>query len=237
MKKIDDLLVALTIAAPLVAFAVIAYIGEMDIFFVPGMMRYIWIFYLFVPIAIASFVIGVMLKKQGEPYKKNIVVAVIVLPILLLFGSYRLLFHDTLDFSTSIVEETEQKISFELPDEVKVATQISEDYKLGYAKFLDDEEKTRFEEATKTDERWCGKLPTALRNALPYSLVGAPLDGYDTVLFWNETLKEYNTYPEKDGDYKCLVIAYEQEHGSLMIFSDYILRVESGEPIRENGKA
>lgn len=225
IKKTGTLLFIFTLISPIAAFTAIYYVGETRIFAIPGMLRCIWIFYLFSVFAIASLGISVFLKRRGLPYKKNIVAAVIILPVLLLFGSFRLIFQDSLDYSSAIIEEAEQKISFALPKNVRVAVEINNEYKLGYAKFLDEKEIEQFEQATKSDDRWCGTLPTSLRGALPYVAVGAKLDDYETILFWNDTLKEYNTYPKSDGEYDCLLVAYDHEDGNLMIFSDYLLIV------------
>ena len=227
MKKLGTILFWLTLISPWLFVAIHFSLGETDDFGALGALQYMWIAFLFVPVAIASLIVGVLLKKHGMPHKRNIGIALIVMLVLIGNGVLGVVFNQWTDYSTAIVEEAEQEISVELPDEVKVAVEDAPvfGYRLGHVKILDEEDKRRFEKEMQTDERWLSKLPSILENSLPYDL--KPLEGYETVLFWNETLKEYNVYPSADGRYTCWLIAYNQENGTLLILEDYLLYVQS----------
>ena len=67
MKKIKiagNIFFGLTIAAPLFAFALASLIGEANIFGVVGIIRYMWIAWLFNPLGVASIFMGIKLKKM-----------------------------------------------------------------------------------------------------------------------------------------------------------------------------
>ncbi len=50
--------------------------------------NYTWAMYLALPIPIASIVVGCVLKKQGRPYKKNVIAGIIFTVLLCLYGSF-----------------------------------------------------------------------------------------------------------------------------------------------------
>ena len=51
-----------------------------------------WIAYLFLPVPIASIVLGFILKKKHFYYKKNIIIGILIVIILCVFGSFFLIF-------------------------------------------------------------------------------------------------------------------------------------------------
>lgn len=54
--------------------------------------KYMWAMYFALPIPIASIVVGCVLKKQGRPYKKNIIAGIIFALLLLAYGSFSFIF-------------------------------------------------------------------------------------------------------------------------------------------------
>lgn len=50
--------------------------------------KYTWAMYLALPIPITSIVVGCVLKKQGRPYKKNVIAGIIFTVLLCLYGSF-----------------------------------------------------------------------------------------------------------------------------------------------------
>ena len=51
-----------------------------------------WIAYLFLPVPIASIVLGFILKKKHFYYKKNIIIGIFIIIPLCVFGSFFLIF-------------------------------------------------------------------------------------------------------------------------------------------------
>lgn len=99
----------MTLISPLFSFQTVCLLGEVDIFQTPGMIRYTWVMLLFIPIGILSILIGIKLKKNKQNYKKNFIAAFICIPLLLIFGSYRLIFKNVVSYDVNKVSTIEKK--------------------------------------------------------------------------------------------------------------------------------
>lgn len=64
---------------------------------------------LFIPIGILSILIGIKLKKNKQNYKKNFIAAFICIPLLLIFGSYRLISKNVVSYDVNKVSTIEKK--------------------------------------------------------------------------------------------------------------------------------
>lgn len=146
MKKVlGNILFWATLVSPMVSFCLASLIGEANIFDVAGIVRYSWIMLLFVPIGILSIIIGLSLKNNNQKHKKNLVVAYICLPLLIIFGSFRFIFVDVVSYDTNEISMVEEKVNLELPNEIKSATIKLDLYNLRYSKIIDNECKEAFE--------------------------------------------------------------------------------------------
>lgn len=88
LKIISILLFVLsicTIWGALIAVAILSGINQ-------AMTENMWVFFLFLPIPIASVVFGFYLKKKGYKYKKNVVVGIIMAALLCIYGSFNFIF-------------------------------------------------------------------------------------------------------------------------------------------------
>ena len=222
-RTLGNILFWLTLFSPMVAFSVSITIGEAEIFELAGMIKYIWIMWLFIPIGVLSIVIGLKLKNNDQPYKKNLIIAFICIPVLLIFGSYRFIFNEFVSYDNDDIIAVENITGIQLPDEIKSATNYHDDYKESYAKIIDDESKEIFEQELKESQLWKNELSTAINGLLPpyyqYDVVS-----YDYFVFYNITTDEYNVYPS-EGEYECVFIAYDCETQRLFVLSDYTIEV------------
>lgn len=160
MKKEEffgDILFLLTLISPFVSLVIISIFGEPEVFSALGMTRYIWIMLLFIPIGVLSILIGLKLKKDKQEYKKNIIVAVIVLPLLAIFGSYRFI-DSNISYDTDNIITIENKMNIELPREIKIATSKRDSYDISYVKITDDKSKEKFEQEIKNSQLWEDEL-------------------------------------------------------------------------------
>ena len=67
-----------------------------------------WVYYLFTPIPIASFCAGLIFRKKGYPYKKNLIAGIIVTLLLCVYGSYPFIFGEQFTESTALLVRAEQ---------------------------------------------------------------------------------------------------------------------------------
>lgn len=73
------------------------------------MVKYLWIFWLWLPIPILSLVLGFKYKKQGLKCTKNIVAGFIIGFLLLIYGSFSFIFKDFNDYTNSIFVITQDE--------------------------------------------------------------------------------------------------------------------------------
>lgn len=223
IKFLGNILFWLTLFSPMVAFTLASTIGEPEIFDIAGMVRYSWVMWFFIPIAVLSILIGVKLKKLGESYKKNFIIAFICIPLIIIFGSYRFIFSDVVSYDVGKVAIVEDIIGLDLPNEIKIATMPFDSYTESYAKIIDEEAREKFEQELSTNELWQKELSTAINGLLPPSYQ-YETPTFDAFVFYNITRDEYNVFPPA-GEYECIFIAYDYEAQRLFILDNYAITV------------
>lgn len=226
-KICGDILFCLTLISPVLAFEIACNVGESSIFSILGMVRYSWIMFLFAPIAILSIVFGLKLKHSNQKHKKNLVVAYICLPLLLIFGSYRFIFSG-ISYDVDKIANVANKTNIELPTEIKVATETqiapSEyNYYLSYVKIVDKADKEAFERTIGQNKLWKNTLDTYINGLLPMT-VQVEMNTFDAFVFYNYSTGEYNTRPPI-GQYSCVFIAYDYEAQRLIVIDNYVVNV------------
>lgn len=175
-----------------------------------------WIFYLFLPIPTASIIFGFYQNKKGIRNVRNIVVGLILAVILAVYGSFTPIFKDSYISDNLAAEKYAAEINIELPKSEKCVIN----------KLFEDEvrssvlcEKTSFDaffQNAKSDDRWKEELPTELQGCAPAFTLGE----YDLCLLYNADTGEFNTLPEKSGEYHFIFIAAKKSDCTLEI-ADY----------------
>ncbi|MGM9899282.1 MAG: hypothetical protein ACI32E_01725 [Bacilli bacterium] len=213
-----------TLISPIVSFSLACIIGETDIFGVAGIIRYSWVMLLFIPIGIISIIIGLELKNSKQKYKKNFVISLICLPLLVIFGSYRFIFNNFVSYDVNEILIIEEKINFDIPDVIKVATNKLDLYNISYVKIIDSESKDCFEQEIRNKKLWQKELKPEIRGLLPLD-IQYESKTFDFFLFFNITSEEYNKLPSS-GQYECIFIAYDNDLQRLLILSDYEINIQ-----------
>lgn len=224
LKVLGHIFFWLTLISFPISFMVATEIAESDVFGVAGMVRYIWIMWLFIPIGVISIITGVKLKKNGQKHKKNFIIAFICIPLLLIFGSCRFLFVDTISYDVNQVSVIEEKTNVALPNNIKVATDIWDSYDEICVKILDEESKYNFETEIENNPLWQDTLKTSLKSLLPVSIQVECNGVFDYFVFYNVTCDEYNTFPPT-GEYECVFIAYEIDLSRIVILDMHAVTV------------
>lgn len=210
----------------MISFSLAGMIGEIEVFGVTGIVRYSWLMLLFIPIGILSIIIGLKLKNNNQKYKKNLIITFICLPLLIIFGSYRFIFSNTISYNTNKVSIIEDKIGIKLPNKIKVATEKLDLYNVSYVKIIDNECKESFEQSIKSNSLWKNKLNYEIRGMLPlYFQAQYESENFDYFVFYNITSNEYNTLPSS-GEYECIFIAYDCDLQRLIILDDYKINLD-----------
>ena len=150
--------------------------------------------------------IWIAAKKAGQHYKKLIIVAVICIPLMVIFGSYRFIFREV-SFTTCAVQAVEEKIDFELPDNIKVATIKHVEYDISYAKILDKNDAKQFNSRIRADERWMSKLSYEIKGYLPFD-IQVEMTNFDYFMLYDPSSDSYNACPPSN-ETNCIFIAYD----------------------------
>ena len=224
MKKIKDLseiIFWLTLFSPMYSFALASEIGEIDIFGVAGIVRYSWVMLLFIPVGVLSILIGLKLKNSNQKYKKNFIIAYICLPLLLIFGSYRLIFTN-ITYDVEKISIIEEKVNLDLPEEIKVATMESDLYCTSYVKITSSEDKEVFERELASNELWQlwqYEFNSGIISLLPFDVLSES-HGFDYFVFYNITNDEYNKITLNE-ECEIIFIAYDKDLQKLVILDEY----------------
>ena len=107
VRKLLIILFALTIASLWGALGTMPLLPIENSNF--GFIKNTWVFWLWLPIPVLSIVLGFKYKKQGVKCKKNIIGGFIIGILLLIYGSFSLIFRDLNDFTNSIFVITEDE--------------------------------------------------------------------------------------------------------------------------------
>ena len=225
-KIFGNILFWSTLISPMVAFSIASTIGESNIFGVAGIVRYSWIMLLFIPIGILSIIIGIKLKNSQQKYKKNYIIALVCIPLLVIFGSYRFVFHSIISYNDTYVRQVEHAMDYSLPENLKVATLVREEYTLTYAKICNQETREQFESGTLKEVPWKASLPTVIRGSLPMELQ-PEFTLCDYFLVYNVTANRFDAAPLYDGQWSFILVGYDMATSGFVIVSDYTVEFSS----------
>ena len=223
-RILGNILFWTTLISPIVSFSIASMIGEANIFGVAGIIRYSWVMLLFIPIGILSILIGFKLKNSTQKYKKNFIVSFICLPLLIIFGSYRFIFNSVVSYDVNEVSIIEEKINFEIPRDIKVATSKLDLYDISYLKILNSESKDMFEQEVENNQLWQKELQPEIKSLLPLN-IQYESEIFEYFVFFNITSNEYNI-PPLSGQYECIFIAYDCDLQRLIILNDYRIDIK-----------
>ena len=223
-KILCNILFWATLISPIVSFSLASTIGEANIFGVAGIIRYSWVMLLFIPIGILSILIGFKLKTNKQKYKKNFIVSFICLPLLVIFGSYRFIFNSVVSYDVNEVAIIEDKIKFEIPNDIKVATIKLDLYNISYVKIINSESKEVFEQRIRNNQLWQEELDPEIKSLLPLH-IQYESEFFEYFLFFNITSDEYNMFPPS-GQYRCIYIAYDCDLQRIIILNDYKINIK-----------
>lgn len=184
-----------------------------------------WIFWLWLPIPIASIVLGIKYKNRGIKCKKNIIAGCISSAFLVFFGAIFII-SPTVTKKYQLINNYADIINVSLP---KKGT-LSQEH---YDKLMDDDKKNitntlvfydgasnqikSFEEEIKKSEFWNKKanIASMLKAMIPLQIKNVNKNYY--CLIYNDKTQEYNTLPHYSGTYHIYVIAYYPNSYTLEI--------------------
>ena len=207
------------------SFLLVAFLGEIFIFSIYGILRYSWIFLLFIPIPLLSFICYV--KSKTDQYKDKKSIAILSFILLVVFG-FSGITNNNISYDNTIINEINNKTSLNIPNNLKVINCDKKDYIMGYAKILDKETQNSFHDDVYTSNLWLTNIDD-LQNDLPHTItleLTSPMDKYsfDYFVLYNITTNTFNSLDvENDNPQNIIFIAYSSNVGRIMYFYNYCI--------------
>ena len=180
-----------------------------------------WVFWCWLPIPIASIVLGFIFKGKGIKCTKNIVAGFIIGFLLLVYGSFSLFPTFSEDYSK--INDYKQYIDASIPSNGELEIQNWETYfdddKTEYAiinAYYDKEDVSKLENSIEKSNNWI--LSTKLKSELKI-LLPTQFRSSDNVYYsiYNKTTNEYNTIPNESGEYEIYSMYYDKSLKQLSI--------------------
>ena len=190
-----------------------------------------WRFYLFLPIPLASLILGIIYKRKGFKSTKNIVVGIIFSALLLIYGSFTFIFSSMYSHDFSYVNRIAAEIDFSLPSTGDIASldwtrgtqsgtqaKVEQYYYTSDVTFADSDEVLEFNIAVSQSELWKTSVNTTLIGLLPsmYNYLSSSTQ-YDYYMIYNVDLRSYNSIPNSSGTYRYIFIAYNSLESTMKI--------------------
>ena len=180
-----------------------------------------WIFWCWLPIPIASIVLGYKYKNKGINCTKNIVGGFIICLLLLVCGSFCLMPTFSEDYSK--INDYKNYIDANIPSsgelEIHYWGNYFDDDKKEYSiinVYYDKEDVSNLVSSIENSKNWIlsTKIKSELKILLP-SEFRAKEDLYYSV--YNKTSNEYNVIPEESGIYEIYAMSYNKNKKELII--------------------
>ncbi len=182
-----------------------------------------WAFWLWLPVPILSILLGYKYKKNGLKVKKNIISGYIIGILLLIYGSFWLMFPSSAS-SYNILYKYKNIISDNLPKKgnlqiVNLNSSNSEigKYTLYVAMYKKDDAKDFYNSVKKSDN-WVldSELKSNLKIFVPVNIIQkSSSEVYYSI--YNKTLDEYNKLPVNSGDYQIFTMIYDSSKKILEV--------------------
>lgn len=220
-RVLSIILFAASLLSVFPAMFLVALASEINHLFTENM----WLFFLMTPVPIASIVFGVILKRKGYKYKKNIIVGLIMTAVLCLYGSFSFIFYNTFNHSDKYIARAEEYIGIDIPEHKTINTTDREDgWKFTSTKeyvyyksdvYFEQKSVEEFENDISDNEKWLSSLSNALTGII--SFYDNYATGYDYILIYNIDTDEFNKLPSESGTYRFITITYNEKDNYMRI--------------------
>ena len=188
-----------------------------------AMTENMWVFFLFLPIPIASIVFGFYLKKKGYKYKKNVIVGFIMAALLCIYGSFTFIFANVYSRNDEPIQNVEQFLDIVIPTHSRINTQDwtkgTQSIPRGYIYstsdiYFDNAAVAEFEKNLSSDTKWISTIPNDFVGVTSYFCDVQKSDYY---IIYNKDTKEFNKLPSESGTYVFINILYNAENNTMKL--------------------
>ena len=182
-----------------------------------------WAFWLCLPVPILSIFLGYKYKKNGLKVKKNIISGYIIGILLLIYGSFWLMFPSSASsynilykYKNIISDNLPKKGDLQIVDLNSSNSEISK-YTLYVATYKKDDTKDFYNSVKKSDN-WVldSELKSNLKIFIPVNIIQKSSSKVYYSIY-NKTLDEYNKLPVNSGDYQIFTMIYDSSKNILEV--------------------
>ena len=181
-----------------------------------------WIFFAFLPIPLASVVLGFVLKRRGYGWRKNVIAGFIVAGLMVAYGSFTFIFAGMYDNSDAHIRAVEAYTGIDIPRHSGICTQNwSENTQISAQGVMHFSSEVRFRQADveafetslASDSRWQTEMKSQLRGLriMPLQYGGC------YVLMYNIDEETFNAVPSAEGDYRFVCIFYNAMNNTMYL--------------------
>ena len=185
---------------------------------IPGsivtMVEHMWIFFLFIPIPLASVVLGCVYIRKGYKCLKNIIVGVIMVFWLCVFGSFTAIFADQFGHDMSYLSNISSVVGFAFPDDgyISIEYDYMEEGSSRAMVKISDENSAALLTKIVNHPSWKRDVSFMPANAIDVFNLAMTSD-YDYFAVYNLTTNSYNTFPGK-----LIFMAFDVETDIIYIY-------------------
>ncbi len=182
-----------------------------------------WVFWLWLPVPILSIFLGYKYKKNGLKVKKNIISGYIIGILLLIYGSFWLMFPSSASsynilykYKNIISDNLPKKGDLQIVDLNSSNSEISK-YTLYVATYKKYDAKDFYNSVKKSDN-WVldSELKSNLKIFIPVNIIQKSSSKVYYSIY-NKTLDEYNKLPVNSGDYQIFTMIYDSSKNILEV--------------------
>ena len=230
LEKAATVLFILTLVSLFGAMICMSILSEINHAFIGNA----WVFFLLTPITISSIVLGVVLKKKGKKYKKNIIAGIVMTVSLCMYGSFTFIFAGLYTHDEAPILRVERLLHIDIPEYEYINTldwsqgiqsSRSTTYLMSEVYFKEEAVK-EFEQGLPYDYKW-------MKGAIPSDLVGitsffSDSRNYDYSIIYNVNTGEFNTLPSRSGRFRFINVMYNCKSNEMTIVEYEIDYVKQG---------
>lgn len=170
-----------------------------------------WVFFVIAIIPLSSLVFGIIFNNRFK-CKKNIIAGIIMTAILVLYGSFCIIWRPFFSFDEKYLEDVAAETNINFPNEFLLVTETYSGSKETYVKFENENEVMKFETYIMSSDTWdyISNLPSNLDLAILFSI-----QSYD--YFYIHEVENHGSSSFNERYIEKIVLAYDIDNNVLII--------------------
>lgn len=172
------------------------------------LIEYMWVFYAYIPIPLASVILGIVYLIKKYKCKKNIIAGGIMCVLLLIYGSFTFIFKQSAVHDFGYVHELEQAVCIDLPDSGYIAFEIILDGDTNSVAMIKFDDANEIHGIISADDRFYTDTDFIPTNFLSLHYVALTSD-YNYFMVYDVTADRANDFTDRQTEeHRYIYLAY-----------------------------